>query len=140
MATRKNFLAGLIWRLLLSLSVLTLCAFVGMQVRPVAAAGTWSFVRVIHASPDAGTVDLFVDGKKVLSSFQFAGLTGYTPVTVGTHKIQIAAIGTGPNAAVLTQTLTFQANTSYTVAGLGTKQTGFSFQIFVDDNSISGNK
>src|SRR5947209_9467205 len=139
MPTRKTFLAGLIRGLVLTLSILMLCAWVGARVQPASAAGATALVRVIHASPDAGTVDLFVDGKKLLSNFQFATITGYTPVAVGPHKIQIAAIGTGPNAAVLTETLSFEANMTYTVAGLGTKQTGFSFQSFVDNNSISGN-
>jgi Domain of unknown function (DUF4397) len=136
----KNPLASLIRRTFLMVSLFTLlCTFVGVEVRPVAAAGPWAFVRVIHASPDAGTVDLFVDGKKLLSNFQFATITGYTQVAVGAHKVQIAVIGTGVNAAVLSETLTFEPNMSYTVAGLGTKQTGFSFQTFIDDNSIVGN-
>ncbi len=135
----KNFLASLIRRTFLIISLFTLlCAFVGMEVRPASAVGTWAFVRVIHASPDAGTVDLFVDGKKLLSNFQFATITGYTQVTVGSHKVQIAVIGTGVNAAVLSETLTFEPNTYYTVAGLGTKP-DFSFQTFIDDNSIVGN-
>src|SRR2546428_10755546 len=63
-------------------------------VRPVSADST-AFVRVIHASPDIGTADVFVDGSKLLSSFQFGAVTDYVQVPTGPHKVQIALIGKG---------------------------------------------
>ncbi|GAC1378004.1 MAG: hypothetical protein NVS4B7_03240 [Ktedonobacteraceae bacterium] len=138
MVMRENFLPGLLRRIFLTVSIVVVFTFFSMQTRP-AFADTWSFVRIIHASPDAGTVDLFMDGKKLLSNFQFGTITGYAPVTVGSHNIQIAVIGTGINASVLSQTVTFNPNTPYTVAALGTKSTGFSLQVFADNNLVSGN-
>ena len=98
-----------------------------------------AFVRIIHASPDVGIVDVFVDGTKLLSSFQFATVTEYVPLPEGSHQIQIALLGKGVNAAMLAQTVTVQAATVYTIAVLGTKATGFSFSVFTDNNVIAGN-
>jgi hypothetical protein len=111
-----------------------------MQVQPVAAAtnDNTAYIRVIHASPDIGTVDVFVDGKKLLSNFQFATVTDYVPLPAGTHKVQLALIGKGINAAVISQNLTIQNGIPYTVAALGTKKSGFSFSVFADNNMITG--
>lgn len=141
MAKQKHFLT-LRTRLIFLPGVLALCMFFAIQVLPVRAvrAETWSFVRVVHASPDAGIVDVFMDGKKILSNFQFGTITGYSPVTAGTHKLQIAVIGTGAAAAVLTQAISVEAGIPYTVAALGTKDSGFSLQVFADNNVITSNK
>jgi hypothetical protein len=102
-------------------------------------ADAWSFVRIFHASPDIGIVDVFMDGNKLLSNFQYGTVTAYTPVAAGTHTLQLAAIGTGVDAAVLTQPLALQAGTPYTVVALGTKATGFSLRVFADNNQVVGN-
>ncbi len=47
-----------------------------------------AFVRVIHASPATGTVEVSVDGSKLLHDFIFGSVTGYVPVTAGSHRIQ----------------------------------------------------
>lgn len=125
-------------RILLACSIFALLIFWGGQSKP-AAAESLSFVRIVHASPDIGTVDVFVDGAKLLSNFQFATVTSYVPLPAGPHKVQVALIGKGVNAAVITQTLSVQAGTSYTVAALGTQPTGFSLNVFADDNIIAGN-
>ncbi len=98
-----------------------------------------AFVRIIHASPDVGIVDVFVNGNKFLSSFQFATVTGYVPLPANSQDVQIALLGQGTHAAMLTQSLHLQANEVYTIAVLGTKATGFSLTTFTDDNMITGN-
>jgi hypothetical protein len=97
-----------------------------------------AFVRVVHASPDAGTVDVFVDGNKLLSAFKFATVTGYVNVPAGAHKIQVAPAGQGAGAAVITQTVSVSAGVPYTVAAVGTKSSGFSLVAFGDNNLLSG--
>jgi len=123
--------------LVLSMLMLTVALFAGMQGR--AAADSWSFVRIFHASPDIGTVDVFMDGKKLLSNFQYGTVTAYTPVAAGMHTLQLAAIGTGVDAAVLTQTLALQSGTPYTVVALGTKAADLSLHIFADNNQVASN-
>lgn len=117
-------------------SVFALLALFSVNVAPVHAQDM-AYIRVIHASPDAGIVDVFVDGNKILSSFQFGVVTPYVPLPAGGHKVQIGLIGTGVNAAVITQTITVNAGTPYTVAALGTKASGFSLSVFADNNVVS---
>ena len=140
MLKMKNLLSELVWRVLLAFSTFALFAAlsVGIQTAPVSAA-SWTFVRIFHASPNAGIVDVFMDGSKLVSNFQYGTLTDYAPVTPGSHKIQVAVIGTGANAAILSQTLSLQAGVPYTVVALGTQATGFSLQVFADNNGVAGN-
>src|SRR5437588_12291705 len=121
---QKQSLAPLVHRILLILGILTLATLFGTQARPASAAGS-SFVRVVHASPDIGTADVFLDGTKVLSNFAFGTVTDYVSIPPGPHKVQVALIGKGPNASVITQTLAVKSGVAYTVAGLGTQSTGF---------------
>jgi hypothetical protein len=96
-----------------------------------------AMVRVVHASPDAGTVDVFVDGSALLTNFTFGTVSGYVSVPAGPHKIQVAPAGKGASAAVITQTVTVNANTIYTVAAIGTTASGFSLDAFVDSNTAA---
>ena len=125
----------------LSLTFVTLSflPLLGITALPAYADST-AFVRVIHASPDIGTADVFVDGVKLLSSFQFGAVTGYVRVPTGPHLVQIAAIGKGPGAAIITQTLSVAAGGPYTVAAVGTKATKISLQVFTDNNLVVSGK
>jgi hypothetical protein len=105
---------------------------------PAHAAGN-AYIRVVHAAPDVGIVDVFADGQKILSSFQFASVSPYVPLSSGAHKVQVALLGQGINAAAMTQTINVTANNTYTVAVIGTQATGHSFKIFNDDNTVSHN-
>ena len=61
-------LALLVRRVPVALGILALLACITMQVLPARAQMTSpSFVRIIHASPEVGTADVFVDGAKLLS-------------------------------------------------------------------------
>jgi hypothetical protein len=96
-----------------------------------------AYIRVVHAAPDVGIVDVFADGQKILSSFQFASVSPYVPLSSGAHKVQVALLGQGINAAAMTQTISVTANETYTVAVIGTQATGHSFKIFNDNNTVS---
>lgn len=111
----------------------------GLFSLPAYAATTQNpaYVRIIHASPFIGTADVFVDGKQLLSSFQFAAVTNYVPVPAGVHKVQIALVGKGINASVITQDLTVNAGYVYTVAALGATPNNLSLQVFVDNNLVA---
>jgi len=98
-----------------------------------------AFVRIIHASPDIGIVDAFVDGQKILSSFEFGTITDYVTLPAGSHKVQIALLGKGINASLVTQTMTVDEGSAYTIAALGTNASGFAFSVFKDNNIVAGN-
>ncbi len=101
-----------------------------------AQAATPAYVRVIHASPAIGSADVFVDGAPLLTSFQFGAVTDYVSVPPGAHKVQIALVGKGINAAVITQTLTVSAGVVYTVAATGAQATNASLKVFIDNNRL----
>lgn len=102
-----------------------------------AAAATPAYIRVIHASPAVGTADVFVDGNLLLSSFAFGSVTGYAPLPPGPHKVQIALVGKGIGAAVITQTLAVQPGVVYTAAAIGSQATGLSIEVFFDNNVLA---
>ncbi len=126
-------------RISLALMVITLVALFCIQARPVSAASP-AFVRVVHASPDIGTADVFLDGTKVLSNFQFGTVTDYVTIPPGPHKVQIALIGKGIGAAVITQTLSVDPGVAYTVAALGANPGDLSLKVFTDNNLLSTGK
>ena len=118
--------------------MLALTAFATTQSASAASLQNDAFVRVVHASPAAGTVDVYVDGAKLLSNFTFGTVTGYVMVPAGPHKIQVAPAGKGISASVITQTVSVAAGVPYTVAAVGTASTDFSLAAFGDDNLLSG--
>jgi hypothetical protein len=96
-----------------------------------------SFVRIIHASPDVGSADVFVDGQHLLSNFQFGTVTPYVTLSPGPHLVQVALIGRGPGAAAINQNITVVSGDVYTVAALGTKSEGFKLQVYNDNNQVA---
>ncbi len=130
--------ASLVRQMFLVLSIIALCTcFSAIALAADAQTTSPSFVRIIHASPDVGTADVFVDGKIFLSSFQFGAVTDYASIPPGPHKVQIALVGKGIGGAAITQTLAVSPGVAYTVAAIGTKQTGLSLEVFIDNNAIA---
>jgi hypothetical protein len=71
-------------------------------------------VKVVHASPDAPGVDLFVDGTQANTSpLTFPNNTEYLPVDSGSREIQVAAAGGG--ATVIRETLALDPDKNYTI-------------------------
>ncbi len=132
-----NFFAMCMCRRIVIAGVI--CTFFSLYALPTqfASAQGSAYIRVIHASPFVGTADVFVDGTKLLSSFQFASVTNYVPVPQGVHKVQIALVGKGMDAAALTQNLDVQAGVTYTVAAVGATANTLNLKVFVDNNQIS---
>jgi hypothetical protein len=122
-----------------------LLALAGSLLMPLTTAaarganGTQSnaFVRVVHASPAAGDVDVFVDGGKLLSNFAFGTVTDYVSVAPGPHRIQVAPAGKGIGAAVINETVSVDAGVPYTVAAIGDNASDLGLQAFVDNNVLS---
>ncbi len=135
----KRTLASLVRRLFLALGIIgiiTIAALFGIQRQNVSAASP-SYVRVIHASPFVGTADVFVDGTKLLSSFQFGAVTDYVAVPAGPHKVQIALVGKGIGASVISETLAVSPGVAYTVAATGATPSSLALQVFIDNNLLS---
>ncbi len=82
-----------------------------------AAAADQAFVRVVHASPDAPNVDIWVDGEPALTDVPFTAVSDYLALPAGTHNLQVTATGT--TDPVIDADLALEAGTSYTVAATG---------------------
>jgi hypothetical protein len=88
-----------------------------LLVTAPAAAQDEASVRVVHASPDAPNVDVWVDGTAVLTDVPFTAVSDYLSVPAGEHNIQVTATGT--TDPVIDADLTFDAGQAYTVAAIG---------------------
>ncbi len=84
---------------------------------PVSAADT-TMVRVLHASPDAPAVDIWVDGDLTLEDVPFKTLSNYLKLPAGEHQIVVVVAGT-TEPAVIDASPTFEAGKKYTVAATG---------------------
>ncbi len=104
---RTSRLAGLVAAGALALAV----------ALPAAAADT-TMVRVLHASPDAPAVDIWVDGEKTLENVPFKTLSNYLKLPAGEHQIVVVVAGT-TEPAVIDASPTFEAGKKYTVAATG---------------------
>lgn len=82
------------------------------------AQGATAMLRVVHASPDAPAVDVYLDGVRVLESFAYGARTPYLPVPAGQRQVAITAAG-APEAVVFDATLTLEAEKAYTVVATG---------------------
>lgn len=81
------------------------------------AANDEAFLRVVHASPDAPNVDVWVDGETVLTDVPFTAVSDYLALPAGSYNVQVTA--TGGTDPVIDADLTLEAGTSYTVAATG---------------------
>ncbi|MBX5455837.1 MAG: DUF4397 domain-containing protein [Thermogemmatispora sp.] len=127
---------GSLLQVFIILCLISLAWAPGLRATPKAAASPAAFVRIMHASPDIGVADVFLDGQRALSNFQFGTVTDYLAIPPGPHKVQVALIGKGPDAAVISQTLSVEPGFAYTVAAIGVQATGLSLVVFKEDNSL----
>ncbi|TFG39340.1 MAG: DUF4397 domain-containing protein [Candidatus Aminicenantes bacterium] len=74
--------------------------------------GKNAFVRVVHASPDAPSVDVLVDDQVVLSDVQYQEFSGYLTVPKGMHNIKVNVAGGG--ATVIDADVDLAAGEYYT--------------------------
>jgi Domain of unknown function (DUF4397) len=86
-------------------------------VVPAVAADT-SRVRVLHASPDAPNVDVYLDDAKVdaLTDVAFKTISAYVSIPAGAHNVKVVPTGGAIGDAVIDANLTFASGQRYTVA------------------------
>jgi len=85
---------------------------------PVAAADNAN-VRVLHASPDAPAVDVYVDGEKVgapLAGLEFGDLSEYVALPAGTYDIKVCASADETVCPIDASGVSLAAGTHYTIA------------------------
>lgn len=90
------------------------------------------YVRVLHAAPGAGNVDVFVNHDALLKNFAFGKITDYVTLDPGSYRIRVAPAGKGAGDAVIDETVKIESDVHYTAVALGTKS--FSLKVFGDNN------
>jgi hypothetical protein len=78
-----------------------------------------AMVRVIHASPDAPAVDVYVDGAIAIENLAFGEATDWIPLPGGEYQVQVAPTGTSADDAVIDAMLALEGGTYYDVAAVG---------------------
>lgn len=79
--------------------------------------GPAASIRLLHISPDAPNVDIFVDGNLLVPGLEFLEGTNYIVLPEGTYDLAIAPAGAGIGAAVLSlNDLVLAGESFYTVA------------------------
>lgn len=111
-------------------------AFVSLAPRGAAAADTGR-VRVMHASPDAPAVDIFVDGAKAVTALAFPSNTPYVTLPAGGHTVEVfVSPSDGTGDPVLEAILDVQTGKDYTVLAVGTLAGGtLGLEVFEDNNA-----
>ena len=91
-----------------------------------------SRVRVVHASPDAPSVDVLLDEAEVLSDVPYLASSGYLATSAGDHNLKVNAAGTA--TTVIDADVTLAEGTDYTVIASGLVAE-IAPIVLVDDNS-----
>jgi Domain of unknown function (DUF4397) len=77
-------------------------------------------IRVLHLSPDAPKVDVYVDGTKTLTDVPFKTATKHTQLPAGTHTVDIRPAGSAVGGRPLaTASVTVAPGAAYTLAAVG---------------------
>lgn len=107
-----------------------------VAVGPVAAAEGDAHVRVLHGSPDAPSVDVYVNDAKVdaLSGLEFGDLSAYVAVPGGTYAIKVCATADATVCPIDVAALDIADDTKYTIAATNALAT-IEAQVLVDDPS-----
>ncbi|WP_058305944.1 DUF4397 domain-containing protein [Gracilibacillus massiliensis] len=99
--------------------------------------GEEAMVRILHASPDAPEVDVYVNDEATVEGAAFKDATDYMSVPAGDHDVAIYAAGTyGEEDPVIETTLTVEAGQAYTVAATGMLE-NLSLEVAMDSMEVS---
>ncbi len=77
-----------------------------------------SYVRILHASPDAPNVDIYANGDLIAQNLAYKQLTNYVAVKPGEYTVQVYPAGQKINPVINTK-LTVPPNSSFTIAAVG---------------------
>jgi hypothetical protein len=96
---------------------LLLAGALTLAVAGTASASSHAWVRVLHASPDAPAVDVYLDGTIVdaLTNVPFGTISGYLEIPAGAHNVKVYATG-DTTTPVIDADVTFAVGTRTTIA------------------------
>lgn len=76
-------------------------------------------INVVHASPDAPDVDVYLNGAVALEGLEFGSFSGWVAVPAGEYQVQVTPAGAAIGDAVIDATVTLEAGAAYHVAATG---------------------
>lgn len=100
-----------------------------------AAAADEAMVRVLHGSPDAPAVDVYVDGEKVgapLAGIEFGDLSDYVSLPDGSYDLKVCAAADDTVCPIEADDVALEAGTRYTIAATN-DLASIEVQIITDD-------
>jgi LPXTG-motif cell wall-anchored protein len=100
------------------LAVVAMMLVLTVALTTTAFAADMARVRVVHASPDAPAVDVWVNGNVAFSKAPFKGITDYAALDAGSYQVQVVPTG-ATEPVVIDATLDLAASTDYTVVAVG---------------------
>ncbi|MGI4790012.1 MAG: DUF4397 domain-containing protein [Janthinobacterium lividum] len=115
--TKQMIHAGQIGRWGAGISIVAALLMSGCRYGSHPEDGSSAYVRLINAVPDAGGLDVSVDGKRVWKRSEFRSSTGYQAVSSGTYPVRIEADGLG--TTLLSESFSFDKRQNYTLLALG---------------------
>ena len=102
---------------------------------------TMAAIRVIHLSPDAPAVDVYIDNgaTPTIENLAFGQTTAYLSVDPGTYEFDVTATGTAIGSAVIADlSQTVEAGMSYTIAAIGELATIQALALVDDNTPVAG--
>ncbi|WP_205501675.1 DUF4397 domain-containing protein [Rufibacter psychrotolerans] len=123
------------WKKLALLAVLPVLSLTGCDDDDDAADTLTDEARVlvVHASPNAPGVDLYVDGTKAnTSALNYPDNTGYLTLPAGSRNIKVTAAGAGLGSPVIDANVTLEKDRNYSVFAAG-PLSGLTPVVLVDD-------
>lgn len=132
-------------------ALLAVVVLIGLLAAPAQAQkrtrGLFAFVQLIHAVPDAGPVDVYLDDERVLDDFAFQTATPFVPVYCPnrcTRKVDIVAGSEADNSTpVFTADVGLEADVYYGAYAVGVLGLSVFDVLFVDDlrpNAITNDR
>jgi len=124
----RTLFVGLVWTLALVALLLPTAAIAaqetpGAEVTPLAgevSADGQSLVKIIHASPDAPAVDVYVDDTVAIEGVEFGAVSDTLTVPSGDRQIRVVPTGTDPEeGSVIDEEIGFDEGNTYEVAVVG---------------------
>ncbi|KIL45851.1 DUF4397 domain-containing protein [Jeotgalibacillus soli] len=98
-------------------SIVAAIMMAAIMAGAVSANGEEVWVRVLHASPDAPAVDVYVNGTAVVEGAEFKAYTNYFPLPAGEHEVELFPAG-DTSTVLFSKTLTVEAGHYYTASAI----------------------
>jgi hypothetical protein len=108
----------MLWRIR-SVAILATLLLGFVMAVPTSGAAADAMIRVVHASPDAPAVDVYLNGQRAIANLKFTEGTSYAAVPAAAYRVQVFPAGTGPGGtAVIDANLNLAGGVAYTVAAV----------------------